>query len=358
MSDAQVRYDSVFAQASFQFCGHLDEYLIRHARHLGLLYFQTRFGKGRHLLRIYENGKLVEERKLSFSGSVASYYLGMWRHWNRELRRFCRDKDGVTAIYTHPLLAVGRSFRRKVRDIFWQWDYFPDGSFVSRLFNAVARRYAPRCDDYRPLTRKIAQAMGRPNAQVMMLGMIPPARFGDPKSSRILMVGQLRGGQGIENVLDFVAANRDYSLSLIGAAAHGFEKVIASRIAAAKMADRVFFPNKFVSDAELREEAVKCFVSLALYDTAPNNLTHYADPGKVKSCIEMGLPVAMTRISEIVPCVEKFKAGEVIDSIADLPVALAKIRRNPESYFAGCKAFSEYFDFERYYFNVFAKEAE
>jgi len=343
------RYEAVFAQASFQFCGHVDEYLIRHTRHLGLLYLQTRFGKGGHLLRRYEDGKLVEERRLSSAGSIVGYYtLWIW-HWHRELSRFCRGRREVLALFEHPLGGVGMSLRRKARHFFWQWDYFPSGSLIDRLFNAVSGYYARRCSQYIALSSAIGKAMGLPQAKVVMLGVTPPTRFGDLKSNRILMVGQLRNGQGVENVLDFIAANPQYQLSLMGAAANGFEKVINERIAAAKMTDRVHFPNKFITDAELREEAAKCFVSLALYDTSANNLTHYADPGKVKSSIEMGLPVVMTRISDIVPYIERFNAGEVIDSIAGLSAAVDRIRGNYAEYQAGLRAFAAHFDCESYY---------
>ena len=356
MSGAQVRYDSVFAQASFQFCGHLDEYLIRHTRHLGLLYMQTRFGTGGHLLRIYEDGKLVEERRLSSAKPILAYY-GLWLwHWHRELKRFARRYEGTVALFEHPLGGVGQVLRRKVKHIFWQWDYFPSGSLVDRLFNAVARHCARTCARYIPLTEAIARAMGLPDAEPVMLGVTPPTRFGDPKSSRILMVGQLRNGQGVEDVLDFLAAHKEYSLLLMGAAANGFEKTVAERIAAADMADRIYFPNRFVTEDELRAEAAKCFVSLALYDTSTNNLTHYADPGKVKSSIEMGLPVVMTRISDIVPFVGKFKAGEVIDSLAALPAAVDRIRANYSQYQSGLRAFSEHFDCEKYYANALIAE--
>ena len=349
MDEPRFRYESVFAQASFQFCGHVDDYLIANTRHLGLFYFQTRFGKGGHLFRRYEEGRLVEERTLAFSPSCFGYYWGLLNGWRRELNAFRAGKERVTALFTHPLLAVGLSSMKNVRAFFWQWDYFPDGVVKSRLFNAFARFYAPRCDVYRPLTRAIGRAVGMPGAEPLMLGVKPPVRFGDAASNRLLLVGQLRGGQGIEPVLDFMAANKDYSLSLMGASANGFGEEIRRRLAAGKMEERVFFPDRFVSDAELRGEAAKCFASLALYDTTPNNFTHYADPGKVKNSIEMGLPVIMTRISEIVPFVERFHAGEVIDSVRELPQAIAKIRRDPEFYFNGCRAFAAHFDYTRYY---------
>ena len=69
----------------------------------------------------------------------------------------------------------------------------------------------------------------------------------------------------------------------------------------------------------------------------------------MKSYLEMGLPVVMTRISEIVPYIERFKAGEVIDSLAELPQAIARIAKDSHEYAEGVRAFSEHFEFSRYY---------
>ena len=342
-------YENVFAQVSFQFCGHLDTYLIENTRRLGLVYFQTRNGSGEHVFRLYECGVLKEEVKSPFRRSIVGYYLDWWRFWNRQLNVFRRGQSEVDTIFTHPLGAFGMSHRKNVRTIFWQWDYFPDGSFVSRIFNFVARYYAPRCTSYCPLTDAIGRAVGMPKSKPVMLGVTTPTRFGDVNSNRLLVVGQLRRGQGIENVLDFLAAHADYCLSLLGAPAGEFGEEIRNRISAADMSERVYFPGRFVDDAELCTEAARCFAALALYDTAKNNLTHYADPGKVKSSIEMGLPVVMTRISGIVPYVERFRAGEVIDSLDELSTAIGKIRSQPDVYFEGCRAFGEYFDYRGYY---------
>ena len=59
--------------------------------------------------------------------------------------------------------------------------------------------------------------------------------------------------------------------------------------------------------------------------------------------------VVMTRISNIVPFVEKFKVGEVVDSLANLPAAVDRIRANCSQYQSGLQAFADHFDCERYY---------
>jgi len=344
-----VRYESVFAQATFQYDGHLADYLIEHTDELALLYFQTRFGTGEHCLRLYRHGELVVERSFASPHGIIGYYLQMLRVWTRELNRFRRDRRQVLAIFNHPLLAFGCRLRRNVRTLFWQWDYFPDGVLVSRLFNAVARYYARHVDCYRPLTRAIGQVMGLPLAPVMSLGMREPDQSGDPSSRRLLMVGQLRPGQGVESVLGFLADNPEYSLSLCGRAVPGYAQSIRRIIIDAKLQGRVEFPDAVIPETELRRKAATCLASLALYDTGRTNLTNYADPGKVKSSIEMGLPIIMTRISEVVPMIERFRAGEIIDSVDELASAVAKIRSDPRAYFEGCRRFAGHFRHETVY---------
>ena len=354
INDSGYRYDSIFAHASFQFCGHIDEYLIANTRHLTLLRIQTRFGKGGHLLERYEEGRKVEERRLCSAKNIFLYYLLWSFHHNRELWRHSRRVKGITvALFTHPVGCFGMELQRilgRIKYAFWPWDWFPPTSLPLKIYAAVVRFYARRSDFTYALTQAIADKIGG-NASVVMLGMkrLPCADVDRSKSRHILVVGQLRHGQGIEDVLDFLAEHPEYSLTLLGAAANGFEQVIEERIRSCNLEDRVEFPNRFVSQEELSDAAAKCFCGLALYDTASDNFTHYADPGKVKSYLEMGLPVVMTRISEIVPYVEKYKAGEVIDSLAELPAAIARIATDLRRYEDGALEFTEHFEFQGYY---------
>lgn len=351
---ADHRYESVFAHGSFQFCGHVDDYLIENTRDLTLVRFQTRFGIGGHSLERYECGKLIEERILRSSRNVIFYYLLYWWYHNMELMRHVKRAQGTTVVLlTHPLGCFGCALQRmlgKVKYAFWAWDWFPEVSVTLKIYAMVVRHYMKRVDFPMALTDAIAANIGG-NIPVVMLGMkrLQCADVDRTGSKRILVVGQLRRGQGIEDVLDFIASDPGYSLALFGAAANGFEHEVHQIIREKRLQGRVDFPNRFVSQEELSEAAAKCFCGLALYDTAADNFTHYADPGKVKSYLEMGLPVVMTRISGIVPYVEKYKAGEVIDSLADLKNAVSRISENPEKYISGVKDFTDYFSYDNYY---------
>ena len=246
-------------------------------------------------------------------------------------------------------MGLHRLFGR-VKYAFWVWDWFPPTRLPLKIYAAVVRYYIKRVDSAYALTQAIADMTGG-NASVVMLGMerMPCAEVERSRSNRILVVGQLRNGQGIEAALDFLAEHQEFSLTLLGAAANGFEQVIEERIRNCNLADRVEFPNRFVSQEELSDAAAKCFCGLALYDTAPNNFTHFADPGKVKSYLEMGLPVVMTRTSEIVPYIDRYKAGEVIDSLKELSVAVARIADDPKKYVSGTLELTRHFEFQGYY---------
>jgi len=363
MRDAvsQIRFESVFAQASFQFCGHSDEFLIRHTRHLCLMYCQPRFGKHHHTLRRYESGKLVEEREIrSSQGRFAYYWLWLWHH-NVELWRFARRQEGPTLVVSgHPVLCFGMSLMRrlcKVRYSYHAGDYFPPTGFVIRTYERVKKFYHDRADFAFYLTDAINRKMNggtvRKDArhQTVMWGLKP---FADcqavrTNSKRILFVGLMRSGQGIDRLLQFVADHAEYSLALVGVAANGYEQEIRRLIDASDMGSRVYFENRFHSEGELREIAKTCFCGVALYDMSADNFTHYADPGKVKAYMEFGLSVVMSRISEIVPFVERFKAGHIVDSVDGLDVALNEIAAHADEYGKGVAAFNAYFDYEPYY---------
>ena len=111
------RYENVFAQASFQFCGHIDEYLIANTRHLALFYCQPRFGEHHHVLRRYEEGCLVDERVIrSSQGLFAYYWLWLWHH-NVELWRFTRHRREATLLLCgHPVCLFGSAGTHKANE--------------------------------------------------------------------------------------------------------------------------------------------------------------------------------------------------------------------------------------------------
>ena len=354
------RYDSVFMHAPYQFCGHIDEYFIANARHLCILYFETRFGTRQHCLRRYEEGQLVEERLLASSNGRFGYYWHYWLNHVVELWKFSKGRSRTLVACGHPVEMFGMTLLKLFRRLnysYWIGDYFPDTGFVIRTYERVKKFYHGLADYAWYLSNPINRVLNggkfrsdeRHRTVSWGLRLHPGCEADRGDSRRILFVGLLRNGQGIERLLTFVSEHQDYKLSVIGNAANGYDQVIAETIARLNIGNRVLFPNRFYSMEELDAEARRCFVGVALYDVAADNFTHYADPGKVKAYIEMGLPVVMTRISDVVNAIEKFKAGEIVDSMDDVGVAVNRIAHEGAAYRKGVLDFAAHYDFERYY---------
>jgi glycosyltransferase involved in cell wall biosynthesis len=281
----------------------------------------------------------------------------------RELLRFC-TKDKVTLIFGgHPLVFFGMGLLKLIRPLiyaYWIGDFFPSSHPVIRVYERVKKWYHDRVAYAFYLSDAINRVMNgtvvdTARRRTVMWGLKPfPAAPAVPLSSFcLLFVGLIRPGQGLEALFDFLKGHADYRLSLIGIGQPAYVAELQALLNQMGLSDRVFFPNRFYSESELLDEARRCHVGIALYDTGPDNFTHYADPGKVKAYAEMHLPVLMTRISDIVPFVERFKSGEVISQITEIGAALERIRGDYESYRSGVRRFVEHFYYDRYYREAF-----
>ena len=331
------------------------------------MYVLPRFGEQKQIIRRYEEGKLVEERALRSSQNIFLYYWLWFWHNTTEILKFAKGYKGKTLVVGgHPVCFFGMALMKLLRRLsylYWIGDYFPNRSFVIRAFEWLKRFYHNRIPFTYYLSDAINRKMNRgevrdePGHKTLMWGMrrfmMPGCESAMATSKQLLFVGLVRDGQGIENVLDFLASHHDYSLALVGVAANGYEKTVEKMIAERKLSERVYFPNRFHSQEELLEIAGKSLAGLALYSLGEENFTHYADPGKVKAYIEMNLPVVMTRISEVVPFIEKFRAGVVVDGMEGVGEAVRKIAEDYPIYGEGVRRFNEHFEYTRLYAEAF-----
>jgi hypothetical protein len=357
------RYKRIFAYGSLQFCGHIEEYLAANTDDLMIFIVQPRVGAKKNTLRRYHEGIVVEERAVRSSPNIFLYYLLWYVIHVRETWRFGSGGMKTLIMGGHPLVFFGMSFFRRLRPFvyaYWIGDYFPSSHPMIRLFERIKKRYHDRVDYAYYLSDAINKMMNGVVVQTscrrtVMWGLKPfpvspvPPLF--PFS--LLFVGLIRSGQGLEKVFDFLVNHHDCRLTVIGVCQPAYYAELNRLLEQNGLKNRVFYPNRFYSEQELLDVARHSHVGMALYDTGPANFTHYADPGKIKAYAEMHLPVLMTRISDIVPFIEQFGSGEVIDKIDDLGEALERIRNNYPRYQQGVERFVAYFDYEGYYRSAF-----
>lgn len=356
-------YGRIFAYGSLQFCGHIEEYLATHTMDLLMFIVQPRVGPHEHIFRRYHAGHLMEERKVRSSQKLVPYYFLWYMNHVKGMFRFCPKGERTLVLGGHPLAFFGMGLFKLLRPLvyaYWIGDYFPSSRLVIRLYERVKKWYHDRVPYAFYLSDAINRVMNgtvvnTPCRRTVMWGLKPyPAAPVPPLSPfSLLFVGLIRQGQGLETLFDFLARHPEYRLSLIGVGQPSYVAELQDQLRHAGLTGRVFFPNRFYSESELLAVSRTCHVGIALYDTGNDNFTHYADPGKVKAYAELQLPVLMTRISDVVPFVERFRSGEVIDRVEQIGKALETIRDYYPEYRDGNLRFNAYFEYGRYYRDAF-----
>jgi glycosyltransferase involved in cell wall biosynthesis len=358
------RYRRIFTYGSSQFCGHIEAYWAAHTEDLLVYVVEPRIARHQNVMRIYHRGHQVSEYRVRSSQTIIGYYAWWYLNHLIALLRFSHHPGRTYVVGSHPIAFLGMSLIKWLRPVvyaYWIGDYFPSTDFVCRCFERVKKWYHDRVTYTFYLSDAIHRVMNgkvvdTPSRRTVMWGLRPyPAMPVPPLSPfHLLFVGLIRPGQGLETLFHFLEQHNEYRLSLIGVGQASYVSEIQSLLLRSGLTDRVFFPNRFYSEADLLAVARQSHVGIALYDTSADNFTHYADPGKVKAYAEMHLPVVMTRVSGIVPYVERFGSGEVIGDAGELQMALEKIRRDYPRYQAGLRRFIAYFEHERYYRDAFA----
>ncbi len=362
----RYRYQSIFTFGSLQSVGHTEEYFAKHTRKLVINIVMPRLKNQGNLLRVYFEGKLIKEEIVWSSTSFFSYYLFWFYHYWKFLLVFFGRNEKFIVLAGHPIFLLGMTVQKLLRPnvqfAYWIGDYSPPVNLSLWMFEKLKKYYHDRVSYAFYLSDIINQIFNKGKImntlwkKTVMWGVNPigTGKYDIKGQFNILFVGLLKEGQGIELLLSFLAKHQKYTLKIIGICPNGLFRKYQELIAKYHIVNRVFFPNKFYTDSKLARLAKTCHVGVAFYETGLNSSTYYTDPGKVKTYIEMGLPVIMSHTSAISPYIVQFGCGEVVDFSEDaLAQALVKIQRNYIIYKNASDKFNEYFYFENYYKDKF-----
>lgn len=363
MNKFSFRYNTIFMNGSLQSVGHTMDYFIEHTKKLLIHIIMPRVQGTHNLLRVYDKGVLVEEKIIPSSSKLFQYYFLWWFYQQKFLLRYFSRNERVLVLSGHPVALFGMSIMKLFRNVwyaYWIGDYFPPVNWSLILFEKLKKYYHDRVSSTYYLSDRInnifnGKIVKLENNKTVMWGVNP---YKGPKKQiispfRLLFVGVIRPSQGIEDLLLYIKQTPEVELSIIGVC----EKVLYDKyillVKKYKILNRVWFPNKFIDNKELIKISASHHVGIALYEKGKDSATYYTDPGKVKTYIELGLPVIMTHTSAIAPFIQKYDAGIVIDSASQLKTALRILQKQYIQYQKGVQIFSKYFEFEMYYKNAF-----
>ena len=238
-------------------------------------------------------------------------------------------------IGSNPLNALAGLVLQKVRlvreTVFYKIDYVPI-RFDNRVLNAFYQRVDRMCIEKCGWTWSLAEAMieeeKRRHVNVGKKLIVPIGSnferierlpLEKMNSHRLVYVGSLRDGQGIELIIDTMHRIRksipDVELVIIGTGP--LEHGLRERVKTLGVEPYVTFMGYVPDHVQVEGIVTHCGIGLATYEPGSRNFTQFTEPGKVKLYLACGLPVVITRVPEIARAIDEMGAGVVIEFDSD-----------------------------------------
>ena len=144
---------------------------------------------------------------------------------------------------------------------------------------------------------------------------VKPLPFEKINRYEIGFMGHLRKGHGlellIESFADVVREMPKAKMVIIGKG--GLENYLKHRCKVLQISSDVNFLGYVEDHKEALKRLSLCVVGLAPYEDNENTFTRYADPGKPKAYLSVGLPIIITKVPAISKKIKKTECGIVID---------------------------------------------
>ena len=229
---------------------------------------------------------------------------------------------------------VHRSLRRVDRVIHWNVDFVPDRfgrNPLTQLYDRLDAYCCTRADGRVELSE--AARVGRIErygltgeipVEVIPMGAwiseTPQADIGRLENRRIAFLGSLVERMGIDTLISAVglirASGKPVVLEIVG----GGELLdrLRRRVIDEGLSDVVVFRG-FVADfGEVLEILASASLAIAPYDVDPSSFSQFADPGKLKAYLSVGLPILLTDVPPNASELEREAGAEIIAPDAQL----------------------------------------
>jgi glycosyltransferase involved in cell wall biosynthesis len=223
---------------------------------------------------------------------------------------------------------VHRSLRRVERVIHWNVDFVPDRfghGPMTQLYDRLDAYCCTKADGRVELSEaardgRIERYRLNEKVPVEVIPMgawiseTPQADVGRLKDRRIVFLGSLVERMGVDLLITAVGLVRSkgtpLSLEIIG----GGELLdrLRRRVNDEGLQDTVLFRG-FVADfSEALEILASASLAIAPYDVDPLSFSQFADPGKLKAYLSVGLPILLTNVPPNALELEREAGAEII----------------------------------------------
>lgn len=271
---------------------------------------------------------------------------------------------GLSGFDTLPGIML-RKLGRVARTVFWASDFAPYSRFSvtwkNMIYFQVNRLVLKWCDyawNISPRVEKIREMMYRVKSKrpqrVVPIGIWTNRRVKLPlekiRRHRVLFVGHLLEKQGVQLVLKAIPEIRkaisDFEFLIIGKGR--YEAKLRGMVRELGIEDCVMFAGYIKSDEEMEQLSSRCACAVAPYDMKTDTWTRYADPGKIKTYLALGLPVILTDVPYNAYEIQRRRCGVVINyDVHELAKAVVAMLTNEsllEEYRRNAFEYSKQFD--------------
>lgn len=239
--------------------------------------------------------------------------------------------------------------------VFWIWDYFPSNSQIMIIYNLIVKHYNNKLKYViylSPALNKLYSKKENYNTNnhrdTITLGIENIKIERSPKKNLIGYIGNLRGGQGLEQFLKFIKCDKHLNFQLIG---DGPIKIqLEEYVKKNKIKNRVQFLG-FLKNEKITDAISKWQVAIAPYALDVNSSVPYADPGKLKLYIQYEIPIIVTKINNyFYEDLLKNSGGVGIElEFFSFVNALKTIQKNYPRYSKGTVKLKTKYYYKRYY---------
>lgn len=208
--------------------------------------------------------------------------------------------------------------------IFWVWDYYPPGEpdwkirfarFFYWKFDKISTTSSSQVIFLNRRLEKLRKAIGiipeRKHYPIVPIGTYPE-KMTLGKSKIIGHLGVLKRSQGLDLLFDNLQNIQQHipgvKVEIIGSGPD--EKYFVKR---AKLFSNITFHGFIEHNSKVNKIIRKWNVGLATYMPGKSNGSYWADPSKIKSYINNGVPVITTNVTYFSKDIKRYRAGLIVD---------------------------------------------
>lgn len=190
---------------------------------------------------------------------------------------------------------------------------------------------------------------------------IPKPPLAKRNRYRIVFLGHLVERQGLDLVIralpKIIKKIPKVSLLIIGTGS--FEKNLKNIVRERKLNKYVTFTGYIEKDTDIERKIAESGIAVAMYKPTSDNLTYFADPGKIKNYLSAGLPIVLTDVPPIARDVQEKKCAFIAkyeeEDFSEKVICLLDDKKRLKEYSKNAIEYASRFDWNIIYLEALEK---